>query len=242
MAHGVLGVPADIQRTGWWKDGQAPGATTGSVLIAGHVDSAKAGAGAFFRLVQARAGDIVEVTAADGKTFRYRVTSTRRDAEGRPAARHLVADRPGAARARHLRRAVRQRRRAATATTSSSRRFRPDRGEFGLIRPTAVRIMTVSASPICREEGPMDARRSNAYRRYIALVATAAPSLTERELELLREAADAALFGDADADRASRQRHGAAARAARGRAHRRRAQPVARARARPDRRRAVPVA
>ncbi len=45
----------------------------------------------------------------------------------------------------------------------------------------------------------MDARRSNAYRRYIALVATAAPSLTERELELLREAADAALFGDADA-------------------------------------------
>lgn len=45
----------------------------------------------------------------------------------------------------------------------------------------------------------MDARRSNAYRRYLALVATAAPALGERELELLREAADAALFGDADA-------------------------------------------
>ena len=78
MAHGVLGVPEDIQRTGWWKDGQAPGSSTGTILIAGHVDSAKAGAGAFFHLVQARRGDIVEVTAADGKTFRYRVTATRR--------------------------------------------------------------------------------------------------------------------------------------------------------------------
>ena len=24
MAHGVLGVPEDIQRTGWWKDGRRP--------------------------------------------------------------------------------------------------------------------------------------------------------------------------------------------------------------------------
>jgi hypothetical protein len=78
MAHGVLGVPEDIQRTGWWKDGQAPGAMTGSILIAGHVDSAKAGAGAFFQLVRARRGDSVEVTAADGKSFRYRVISVRR--------------------------------------------------------------------------------------------------------------------------------------------------------------------
>jgi hypothetical protein len=78
MKNGVLGVPDDIQRTGWWKDGMAPGATTGAILIAGHVDSAKSGAGAFFRLGQAQRGDIVTVTAADGKTFRYRVTSTRR--------------------------------------------------------------------------------------------------------------------------------------------------------------------
>ena len=39
----------------------------------------------------------------------------------------------------------------------------------------------------------MDARRSNAYRRYLALVATAAPALSDRELELLREAARSAL-------------------------------------------------
>jgi hypothetical protein len=45
----------------------------------------------------------------------------------------------------------------------------------------------------------VDARRSNAYRRYLALVATAAPALGEGEIDLLREAADAALFEDADA-------------------------------------------
>jgi hypothetical protein len=77
VAHGVLGVPGDIQRTGWWKDGMAPGATTGAVLVAGHVDSAAAGAGAFFRLGQARRGDVVTINVADGKSFRYRVTSVR---------------------------------------------------------------------------------------------------------------------------------------------------------------------
>jgi hypothetical protein len=45
----------------------------------------------------------------------------------------------------------------------------------------------------------VDARRSAAYRRYLALIATAAPALEQGELELLREAADAALFDDADA-------------------------------------------
>jgi hypothetical protein len=50
-----------------------------------------------------------------------------------------------------------------------------------------------------REEALVDARRAAAYRRYLALVATAAPALEVRELELLREAADAALFDDADA-------------------------------------------
>ena len=77
IPHGVLAAPANIHRLGWWKDGEAPGATTGSILIAGHVDSATAGAGAFFRLHEAKAGDRVEVTTADGKTHMYRVVSVR---------------------------------------------------------------------------------------------------------------------------------------------------------------------
>lgn len=75
--NGVLGIPASIRRTGWWRDGAAPGARSGAVLIAGHVDSGRGGTGAFFRLHLTRVGDRVQVTAADGRTYTYRVVSVR---------------------------------------------------------------------------------------------------------------------------------------------------------------------
>jgi hypothetical protein len=77
LAHGVLAVPPPIRRAGWWKDGAAPGANAGSILIAGHVDSATGGIGAFFKLHEARTGDRVTVTTASGRTFTYRVVSVR---------------------------------------------------------------------------------------------------------------------------------------------------------------------
>jgi hypothetical protein len=77
IPHGVLAVPPSIHRTGWWKDGAAPGAPSGSILIAGHVDSATGGVGAFFRLKDARAGARVTVTNAAGHTFSYRVVLVR---------------------------------------------------------------------------------------------------------------------------------------------------------------------
>jgi sortase (surface protein transpeptidase) len=46
-------------------------------LIAGHVDSATAGAGALFRLKDARPGDRIQVTAKNRRTFTYRVTSVK---------------------------------------------------------------------------------------------------------------------------------------------------------------------
>jgi LPXTG-site transpeptidase (sortase) family protein len=70
---GALGIPSDIRRVGWWRDGAAPGDDRGTVLIAGHVDSAKDGAGAFYGLKSARRGDVVRLD-----TRRYRVTSVRR--------------------------------------------------------------------------------------------------------------------------------------------------------------------
>jgi hypothetical protein len=78
LASGSLGIASDIHRTSWWRDGTAPGAKQGSVLIAGHVDSAKAGPGAFFRLHELGPGDRVEVTNRGGRTFAYRVSSVRR--------------------------------------------------------------------------------------------------------------------------------------------------------------------
>jgi LPXTG-site transpeptidase (sortase) family protein len=77
LVDGVLAVPPPIHRTGWWRDGAAPGAKAGSILIAGHVDSATAGAGAFFKLRDARAGDRITVATAAGRTFTYRVVSVR---------------------------------------------------------------------------------------------------------------------------------------------------------------------
>ncbi|HEX6020872.1 MAG TPA: sortase [Solirubrobacter sp.] len=70
---GALGIPSDIRRVGWWRDGAAPGDAHGAILIAGHVDSARDGAGAFYALRSARRRDVIRLD-----TRRYRVTSVRR--------------------------------------------------------------------------------------------------------------------------------------------------------------------
>lgn len=78
LVHGVLGIPADIAKLGWWRDGAAPGAPAGAVLLAGHVDSAASGEGALFALGRAQRGDLAEVATTSGRTFTYRVDSVRR--------------------------------------------------------------------------------------------------------------------------------------------------------------------
>jgi len=78
LAKGELDVPVNIGRTGWWRDGAAPGDSAGAVLIGGHVDSARAGAGAFFTLKNATSRDRVQIVTSDGRTRTYRVTSVRR--------------------------------------------------------------------------------------------------------------------------------------------------------------------
>ena len=75
---GALAIPKDIDRVGWWRDGAAPGSSNGAILLAGHVDSARRGAGAFYALKNARRGDTVTVTSDDGKTRSYRVSTMQR--------------------------------------------------------------------------------------------------------------------------------------------------------------------
>ncbi len=77
LKSGALGLPSELQRTGWWRDGSTPGEPQGAVLIAGHVDSAKRGTGAFFALSRARAGDLVELVGAAGRRYAYRVATVR---------------------------------------------------------------------------------------------------------------------------------------------------------------------
>lgn len=77
IRHGVLGIPADIRRVGWWRDSSTPASAGGVILIAGHRDSARGGAGAFYRLGRARAGTLVRLTTAARQSSSYRVTSVR---------------------------------------------------------------------------------------------------------------------------------------------------------------------
>ena len=76
-ADGLLAVPANPRQVGWWSASARPGASSGSIVIAGHVDSATLGLGALFGLRQARAGDPVTLVDASGATTRYTVAARR---------------------------------------------------------------------------------------------------------------------------------------------------------------------
>jgi len=72
---GVLEIPEDVRKVGWYEFGPRPGDTRGSTLLSGHVDSAEQGKGAFYRLRELGPGDEVTVTLSDRSTWRYRVVA-----------------------------------------------------------------------------------------------------------------------------------------------------------------------
>lgn len=74
-ADGAMVIPEQVSTLGWYRFSAAPGAAAGSMVIAGHVDSARQGLGAFFRLRQAPVGTEIDVTDAHGKTWPYRVVA-----------------------------------------------------------------------------------------------------------------------------------------------------------------------
>lgn len=73
---GELRIPADPARLGWWIGSARPGEQRGTVLVAGHVDTAEAGRGALFRLETLTPGARIEVRAA-GRTRAYEVVARR---------------------------------------------------------------------------------------------------------------------------------------------------------------------
>jgi sortase (surface protein transpeptidase) len=70
---GAMVVPREVARVGWYRFGPTPGDPAGAAVIAGHVDSKDQGEGALLPLREARVGDRITVTAADGRTLAYRV-------------------------------------------------------------------------------------------------------------------------------------------------------------------------
>lgn len=76
-SHGTLGVPDDPAQVGWWTGSALPGASTGSVVIDGHVDSATTGPGALFRLANLHTGDLILLTTTTGDRRSYTITGRR---------------------------------------------------------------------------------------------------------------------------------------------------------------------
>lgn len=72
---GELAVPETVSSVGWYRYGPGLDTDTGSVVIAGHVDSSTQGLGAFSRLAEIRPGDRVAVRGADGSVRDFRVVS-----------------------------------------------------------------------------------------------------------------------------------------------------------------------
>ncbi|MEU0042821.1 MULTISPECIES: class F sortase [Streptomyces] len=83
---GTVAVPRPDQahRAGWYDGSAAPG-QRGPTVVLGHVDSARLSGGraVFYRLGQARPGDQVEITRADGITARFTVDSATQVAKKR---------------------------------------------------------------------------------------------------------------------------------------------------------------
>jgi len=74
--RGEMAVPVDIRETGWYRFGPAPGSTTGSAVLSGHVDDYRQGAGVF-----ARIGDL-----GPGDPVRHRCPGRHRAVHCRPGA------------------------------------------------------------------------------------------------------------------------------------------------------------
>ncbi|MFZ0323094.1 MAG: class F sortase [Actinomycetes bacterium] len=73
--EGVMVIPEDGDRVGWYRFGPRAGSTTGSVVLVGHRDTRAEGPGALFDLDQVSRGDTVTLTGPDGGRVAYRITS-----------------------------------------------------------------------------------------------------------------------------------------------------------------------
>jgi Sortase domain len=75
VGSGRLQLPDDPSVLGWYAAGAVPGAPGGTAVLAGHLDSARFGAGPLRVLLDAPAGAIVTVTDAAGSVHRYALWS-----------------------------------------------------------------------------------------------------------------------------------------------------------------------
>ncbi|TDC51065.1 class F sortase [Jiangella ureilytica] len=73
-ADGSMSLPPSPDAGGWWAAGAAPGDGRGTVVVAGHVDTAEDGPGIFAELATMSAGDRITITTSDERVHAYTVT------------------------------------------------------------------------------------------------------------------------------------------------------------------------
>ncbi|MET0930972.1 MAG: class F sortase [Aeromicrobium sp.] len=73
---GVLDLPTDIDRAGWWDGGSRIGEPYGAIVLAAHVDSVTDGIGPFAELLEMRRGQRIRLEGA-GSAQQFEVASVR---------------------------------------------------------------------------------------------------------------------------------------------------------------------
>jgi LPXTG-site transpeptidase (sortase) family protein len=91
---GVLRVPENVRHVGWWDGSAYAGDPFGSVVIAGHVDSATEGLGFFARLRGTKKGEVITLRAG-AHVLRYRVTGIKTVAKKALASDSAAFDQTG---------------------------------------------------------------------------------------------------------------------------------------------------
>jgi Sortase domain len=92
-SDGQMALPERVDQAGWYRFGPAPGASTGSAVLAGHVDSRRYGVGPLSRLSSGQPGDEIAVQRRDGSVVAYRVVSVAQvDKRGLPVDQVFVRD------------------------------------------------------------------------------------------------------------------------------------------------------
>jgi hypothetical protein len=76
VAGGALVIPADVHLAGLDTQSAAPGARHGTTIIAGHVDNASQGDGAFYFLYQIKPGALITITGPRHDSTTWRVYKT----------------------------------------------------------------------------------------------------------------------------------------------------------------------
>jgi hypothetical protein len=90
---GEFDVPPSVDRVGWYRFGPGMNATAGSIVVAGHVDSADQGKGAFFRLSSLAPGDTMTLAGPGGEDRAFTVVARERYSKSRiPLDKYFARD------------------------------------------------------------------------------------------------------------------------------------------------------